>query len=131
MENENRIRYLESIQKIIERLSNCSFYLKGWAVTLVAGLTTLAAKDSNTGYALLAYIPVACFWFLDSYYLMMERQFVDLYKEHADLTQPLSDFTIKRDKFCWRKYRAALTSITQVLLYIPLILAILVVALLV
>ena len=38
MENENRLRYLEAIQRIIDRLSNCSFLLKGWAVTLVAAL---------------------------------------------------------------------------------------------
>lgn len=131
MENENRIRYLESIQKIIERLSNCSFYLKGWAVTLVAGLTALAAKDSNTGYALIAYIPVACFWFLDSYYLMMERQFKDLYKAQADLAEPLNDFSINCSDFCWCAYTDALLSVTQMMLYIPLILAILVVTLLV
>ena len=89
MENENRLRYLEAVQRIIDRLSNCSFLLKGWAVTLVAALVALAAKDSNTRYALIAYIPVACFWFLDSYYLMMERQFKDLYKENTNLSQPL------------------------------------------
>lgn len=129
MENENRLRYLEAVQRIIDRLSNCSFLLKGWAVTLVAALVALAAKDSNTGYALIAYIPVACFWFLDSYYLMMERQFKDLYKENTDLSQPLEDFSIHRQNFTWQKYESALFSPTQILLYIPLIMAILVVVL--
>lgn len=129
MENENRLRYLEAVQRIIDRLSNCSFLLKGWAVTLVAALVALAAKDSNTGYALIAYIPVACFWFLDSYYLMMERQFKDLYKENTDLSQPLEDFSIHRQHFTWQKYGSALFSPTQILLYIPLIMAILVVVL--
>ena len=59
MENENRLRYLEAIQRIIDRLSNCSFLLKGWAVTLVAALVALGAKDSNTGFIMIAYIPVA------------------------------------------------------------------------
>ncbi|WP_455557961.1 hypothetical protein [Agathobaculum hominis] len=129
MENENRLRYLEAVQRIIDRLSNCSFLLKGWAVTLVAALVALAAKDSNTRYALIAYIPVACFWFLDSYYLMMERQFKDLYKENTNLSQPLEDFSIHRQNFTWQKYGSALFSPTQILLYIPLIMAILVVVL--
>lgn len=131
MENENRLRYLEAIQRIIDRLSNCSFLLKGCAVTLVAALVALGAKDSNTGFIMIAYIPVACFWFLDSYYLMMERQFKQLYKKNADLSQPLSDFSIHRDGFSWKEYANALISITQVMTYLPLIIAICVVFLLV
>lgn len=129
MENENRLRYLEAVQRIIDRMSNCSFLLKGWAVTLVAALVALAAKDSNTGYALIAYIPVACFWFLDSYYLMMERQFKELYDRNTNLSQPLNDFKIHRQRFTWAKYGSALFSTTQILLYVPLIVAILVVVL--
>lgn len=131
MENENRLRYLEAIQRIIDRLSNCSFLLKGWAVTLVAALVALGAKDSNTGFIMIAYIPVACFWLLDSYYLMMERQFKQLYKKNADLSQPLSNFSIHRDGFSRKEYVNALISITQVMTYLPLIIAICVIFLLV
>ena len=80
--NEARIRYLEAIQRIIDRLSNTSFILKGWAVSLVAGLTALAASGTNQGYVLIAYIPIAVFWFLDAFFLMMERQYRDLFKEN-------------------------------------------------
>lgn len=73
--NESRIRYLEAIQRVIDRLSNTSFILKGWAVSLVAGLMALAASGSNQGYVLIAYIPTVVFWVLDAYFLMMERQY--------------------------------------------------------
>lgn len=53
--NESRIRYLEAIQRVIDRLSNTSFILKGWAVSLVAGLMALAANGSNGDYVLIAY----------------------------------------------------------------------------
>lgn len=73
--NESRIRYLEAIQRVIDRLSTTSFILKGWAVSLVAGLMALAASGTNKDYVLIAYIPIAVFWFLDAYFLMMERQY--------------------------------------------------------
>ena len=96
--NESRIRYLEAIQRVIDRLSNTSFILKGWAVSLVAGLMALAASGTNQGYVLIAYIPIAVFWFLDAYFLMMERQYRDLFKENTDLSQELEFFSIKRQK---------------------------------
>lgn len=99
--NESRIRYLEAIQRVIDRLSNTSFILKGWAVSLVAGLMALAANGTNQGYVLIAYIPIAVFWFLDAYFLMMERQYRNLFKENADLSQKLEFFSIKRPKAIW------------------------------
>lgn len=96
--NETRIRYLEAIQRVVDRLSNISFILKGWAVSLVAGLMALAASGSNQGFVLIAYIPIAVFWFLDAYFLMMERQYRDLFKENIDLSKKLEQFTLKRGK---------------------------------
>ena len=92
--NETRIRYLEAIQRVVDRLSNISFILKGWAVSLVAGLMALATSGSNQGVVLIAYIPIAVFWFLDAYFLMMERQYRDLFKENIDLSQKLEQFTL-------------------------------------
>lgn len=79
---------------MIDRLSNISFILKGWAVSLVAALMALAASGSNQGFVLIAYIPIVVFWFLDTYFLMMERQYRDLFKENIDLSQELEQFTL-------------------------------------
>lgn len=121
--NESRIRYLEAVQRVIDRLANTSFILKGWAVTLVAGLMALAASDANQEYALIAYIPIAVFWFLDAYFLMMERQYRDLFKKNTDLSQKMKIFSIKRQKGNMALYGRALFSITMLLTYIPLIVA--------
>ena len=67
--NESRIRCLEAMQHVIDRLSHISFILKGWAVSLVAGLMALAASGSNHGFVLIAYIPIAVFWFPDAHVL--------------------------------------------------------------
>lgn len=119
--NEARIRYLEAIQRVVDRLSNTSFILKGWAVSLVAGLMALSASGSNQGYALLAYIPITVFWFLDAYFLMMERQYRDMFNRNIDLSQKLEKFTLKRDKGNIVIFVKALFSITMLLTYIPLI----------
>lgn len=125
--NENRIRYLEATQRVIDRLSNISFILKGWAVSLVAGLMALSANGSNQNYVLIAYIPIAVFWFLDAYFLMMERQYRELFNKNTDLSQQLEQFTIKRNKGNIVIFGKALFSITMMLTYIPLVLSTLIV----
>jgi hypothetical protein len=42
-------------------MSNHSFLLKGWGVTLVAALFALAAKDANAKYILIAFLPILIF----------------------------------------------------------------------
>ena len=66
MEN-SKIRHLEMIQGVINRMAGNSFKLKGWAVTLVAGIFALASRDTDKLYFLIAYIPIVIFWGLDSY----------------------------------------------------------------
>lgn len=125
--NETRIRYLEAIQRVIDRLSNISFVLKGWAVSLVAGLMALAASGSNHGYVLIAYIPTVVFWLLDSYFLMMERQYRRLFEKNKDLSQELECFTLKRDNANFTMFGEAVMSITMLMTYIPLIVSTLIV----
>lgn len=123
---ESRIRYLEAIQRVIDRLSNTSFILKGWAVSLVAGLMALAASGTNQGYVLVAYIPTVVFWLLDAYFLMMERQYRNIFEENMDLSQEVKCFTLKRKKATFLMFAEAALSITMLLTYVPLIGAILI-----
>ena len=124
--NESRIRYLEAIQRVIDRLSNTSFILKGWAVSLVAGLMALAASGTNHGYVLVAYIPTVVFWLLDAYFLMMERQYRKLFEENMDLSLEVRYFALKRKKATFPMFAEAALSITMLLTYVPLIGAILI-----
>ena len=124
--NESRIRYLEAIQRVIDRLSNTSFILKGWAVSLVAGLMALAASGTNHGYVLVAYIPIVVFWLLDAYFLMMERQYRQFFEENMDLSREVKCFTLKREKATFHMFAEAALSITMLLTYVPLIGAILI-----
>ena len=72
---DKKLKHLELVQGVINRMANNSFMLKGWAVTLVAGIFALAGKDTDKLYFLAAYVPVLVFWGLDAYYLLQERLF--------------------------------------------------------
>lgn len=92
---ENKIRHLEMIQGIINRMAGNSFALKGWAVTLVAGIFVLAGKDTDKLYFLVAYIPVVVFWWLDAYYLLQERLYRSLYEKVRNTDEKDIDFSLK------------------------------------
>ena len=79
--NENKKLHMEMIQSIISRMANNSFMLKGWAVTLVAGIFALSSKEAEQSYFLIAYIPIIIFWGLDAYYLRLERLYRNLYNK--------------------------------------------------
>lgn len=119
---EAKIRHLEMIHTVINRMANNSFMLKGWAVTLVTGVFVLSAHNANQVFVLVAYVPIVLFWFLDSYYLQLERKFRVLYKNIGNHEEPDYTFNIvapqssKSDK---TKYCQSLFSLTEFGFYFP------------
>lgn len=104
-------------------MASNSFLLKGWAVTLIAGIFALANKDSDKSYFLIAYIPIIIFWGMDSYYLKLERQFRHLYdkvrtrnEEDIDFSMNISSFENKKEL----NYTNCLFSVTELFFYLPL-----------
>lgn len=95
---ENKIKHLEMVQGIITRMNSNSFMLKGWAVTLVAGIFALASKDTKEFYFLIAFIPVVTFWGLDAYYLLQERLYRALYKYISELDELDIDFSMNTNR---------------------------------
>lgn len=121
---ENKIKHLELVQDIINRMASNSFMLKGWAVTLVAGIFALASKDADKMYFLVAYIPVLVFWGLDAYYLLQERLYRSLYDKIRQTEADKIDFSLKAtteefssDNNC---YLSCLISKTELWFYLPL-----------
>ena len=125
---ENKIKHLEMIQGVITRMANNSFLLKGWAVTLLAGIFVLAGRDMNGLYFLIAYVPIIAFWFLDSYYLLQEKLFRDLYDKVRKLSENEIDFTMDtrsgEQNHQFEKYKTCLLSKTELWFYLPLALVI-------
>lgn len=91
---EKKMKHLEMIQGVINRMASNSFLLKGWAVTLVAGIFALSSKDADKLYFLIAYIPILVFWGLDAYYLFQERLYRKLYDKICLLQEQSVDFSM-------------------------------------
>jgi hypothetical protein len=79
-DGELRARHLEMLQQIIARMSQNSFTIRGWSITLVtAAFALLATQDLDRRVVLFALIPTWIFWGLDASYFRTERLFRALY----------------------------------------------------
>ncbi|QKV95518.1 hypothetical protein HUT19_30400 [Streptomyces sp. NA02950] len=79
--SQDQVKHLEFIQAVVTRLGNNSFLLKGWCLTLAAGLLAFAAEGSRVSVAVTAFVPLLAFWLLDGYFLWQERLFRNLYDQ--------------------------------------------------
>ena len=99
---EDKRKHLDFIQLTITRMAANSFLLKAWGVTLVAALFTLAEKDTNKKYWMVAYVPAIAFWILDGYYLRQEKLYRELYN-HVRKTLPEKiDFSLNAKPYSKR-----------------------------
>ena len=101
---EAKLKHLEFIQGIVNRLATDSFRLKGWTVVLVSALVVLLARTGRIETAHVAVVPIAAFWGLDGYFLWKERLFRDLYDHVRQLEE--SDIDFSMDIHAFRTNRA-------------------------
>lgn len=95
---DNKVKHLEFIQGVVNRLSTNSFLLKGWSVVLIAALFALSAKDASYEYLFLAYIPLIAFWGLDGFFLWQERVYRKLYDHVRKIDNAEIDFCMDTRK---------------------------------
>lgn len=119
---QDRIKHLEFIQNIINRMNANSFQIKGWMITIVSALLALYASSNNYIYVFVAIVPTVVFWFLDSYYLQKERKFRGLYEDVINpekniqlFSMDISNYRVGRYKFC-----CCLFSTTTAILYLTI-----------
>ena len=107
---EAKLKHLEFIQGVINRLATNSFQMKGWSVVLVAAILVLLAREGRLDAAFIALAPVLVFWGLDGYFLWQERLYRALYDHVRALDEARIDFSMnvgskmKRSNLPW--YRA-------------------------
>ena len=97
----NKIKHLEMIQGVINRMASNSFLLKGWSVVLVSALFALASQDTKIEFIFLAYFPAIAFWILDGYFLWQERLYRKLYDKVRMMDESKIDFSM--DTTCFIK----------------------------
>jgi len=106
-----KMKHLELIQGVINRLATDSFRMKGWAVILVSALLVLLVRESRIDLAWIGLFPLVFFWGLDGYFLWQERLFRDLYDHVRALEEDRIDFSMKTSDFD-RRWLGAAFSIT-------------------
>lgn len=90
-----KLKHLEMLQGVINRMAANSFHLKGWSVVLVSAFFALAASGADTRFAFLALFPAIAFWVLDGFFLWQERLFRGLYDHVRALAD--ADITFSMD----------------------------------
>jgi hypothetical protein len=91
-----RLRHLDTLQTVINRLSQNSFTIRGWSITVASVILAFASTRSGAQDELvvLALAPAWTFWGLDAYYLRRERLFRQL---HTAVARRLIDAASQPD----------------------------------
>lgn len=79
--SEDKRAYLQMLQEPICRMSTISAIFKGFAATIVAGVSTIQYSTTNTYVLILSFLPVLAFAIMDVYYLVLERKFRFLFEQ--------------------------------------------------
>lgn len=89
-----KLKQLEFIQGIVNRLATDSLRLKGWTVVLLSALLVVLTREGRIETAPIALVPIVFFWGLDGYFLWQERLFRALYDHVRQLHESEIDFSM-------------------------------------
>ena len=83
MNNEELFKEIDLIQGCISRMANNSFLVKGWALSLIAGVTVFTKGENfdNLIFLLTTIVPFVCFWILDAFFLQAEKKYRAMYSD--------------------------------------------------
>ena len=76
---ENKTEHLKMIEDIISRMAANSFQLKSWTVSLISAILIFADFKNEICFVWIAFVPIFVFWYLDAFYLQLERKYRKLY----------------------------------------------------
>lgn len=97
--NEKKFKHLDYIQENISRMSNNSFIIKGWTISIISILFIFSNKEMNKSYLLITLLAVLVFWYLNGFFLQQERKFRALYDKVRKQSESEIDFSMSTDEF--------------------------------
>jgi len=102
--DEKKLKHLELIQGVISRMAGNLFYLRGWVVTLIAGILVLLTKVSDGKLPIIFLtVLILIFWIYDGYFFGLERMYRDLYNKVRKMKEEDIDFSMDVTEF--KKYK--------------------------
>lgn len=87
MDKEILFKEIDLIQGCINRMASNSFLIKGWTLSIFAGVTAITKGENLNDVALLictTLVPFVCFWILDAYFLQTERKYRKMYSDRLE-----------------------------------------------
>ena len=86
------LQYLQMMQENITRMAGNSANAKTWLVTIVTGFFAIGCSIKDLDWwLLLAIIPIIVFWYIDAYYLRLERALRNREQKYINLMNSLED----------------------------------------
>lgn len=98
----NKIAHLQMIQGVIDRMGGNLFYLRGWSITLLAGLFAISTSEllKVAEWApFLFFVLLVLFWIYDAYFLSLELKFRGLYDKIRTIPEEKIDFSMDIGEF--------------------------------
>ena len=84
------LQYLQMMQENITRMAGNSANAKTWLVTIVTGFFAIGCSIKDLDWwLLLAIIPIIVFWYIDAYYLRLERALRNREQKYINLMNSL------------------------------------------
>jgi hypothetical protein len=122
MDKETLHKEIDLIQGIINRMSQNSFLLKGWSITIIVAVLaltkdTIITKDI-TYFSLILLIPLLVFWFLDAFFLHKERCYIKLYDWVIENRLKTEDFQYNLN---YKRFEKEIGSVGKIMLSSTLI----------
>lgn len=81
MEEYSRTKHLDYVTSAIERMAANSFKCKSWAIALTCAVLALNKIVISILTPVIAIFALISLWWLDAYYLRLERLFRELYSD--------------------------------------------------
>lgn len=109
----NKIAHLAMIQGVVDRMGGNLFYLKGWSITLLAGLFAISTSGTlslGEWSTALLIVLLLLFWIFDGYFLSLERCFRDLYDQVRKMNEEDIDFSMNIGEFTKLRSRSPLNT---------------------
>lgn len=120
--SDNKIKHLEFIQLTITRMAYNSFLIKGWLILGFVWITWIWTVLNLQVYLMIIWIISLIFWWLDAYYLTLERKFRDLYNVVRLKKEEDIDFDMGIERVYFYNILEVFKSLSLTVFYLSLIL---------
>src|SRR5687768_9317771 len=91
LESSSVHKYLDILQSMVSRLANNSASCKQWCLTIVAAVMVFALDKGKPEAILAALLPIIAFFWMDAYYLALERDVRATYSAFIEMARDEDD----------------------------------------